>query len=420
MISENVYGLWPYHLHRAIRTAVREDTHSEDRWTDTDWYQAATRALGALGEQWTAAATLGPSRLLLVACLRQGLRLARDHRLADLGWLTAAAYTYTDDSVWEPLTLPADTTGAPDTPADALAELLTAITRRQHEHRQRTVERLSEVLDSGLLSADLVELALYYRAKAYKDLDQGAAARAGMRQVADAGGRLAPKARRGLANLARLAGDFPTALAAVPTLGWKGRHHRVLGDIHWSHAATDQAVAAFEAGRAEAEEHGAVGERAMMQVRLALALSFADPDRAAAELSLAHQLLEGLDQRSNALLAQAVALIKDAGTDGIIDRARSLNTDITGAGLPFLHRFVELAVAFHHAVREEDQELAATIGRLHELTATGDFAYFTDIAHYMAGLPLPGPTTTQWIDSPDAVRARWQHLVHTRRTRTGR
>ncbi|MER5359035.1 hypothetical protein [Streptomyces sp. NPDC002785] len=42
------------------------------------------------------------------------------------------------------------------------------------------------------------------------------------------------------------------------------------------------------------------------------------------------------------------------------------------------------------------------------------------VAHHMAGLPLPGPTTTQWIDSPDAVRARWQHLVHTRRTRTGR
>ncbi|MFJ2272500.1 hypothetical protein ACIOHO_40825 [Streptomyces sp. NPDC087849] len=132
--SENVYGLWPYHLHRAMR----EDTHSEDRWTDTDWYQAATRALGALGEQWTAAATLGPSRLLLVACLHQGLRLARDHRLADLGWLTAAAYTYTDDSVWKPLPLPADTTGAPDTPADTLAELLTAITRRQHEQWNHT------------------------------------------------------------------------------------------------------------------------------------------------------------------------------------------------------------------------------------------------------------------------------------------
>ncbi|MFJ2419952.1 ATP/GTP-binding protein [Streptomyces brevispora] len=414
LISENVYGLWPYHLHRAIRTAVREDTHSEDRWTDTDWHQAATRALAALGEQWTAATALGPSRLILVACLRQGLRLARDHRLADLAWLTDAAYAYTDDSVWEPLTLPADTTGAPDTPADALAELLTTITRRQHEHRQRTVERLSEVLDSGLLPPELNEMALYYRAKAYKDLDQGAAARAGMRQVADTDGRLAPKARRGLANLARLAGDFPTALAAVPALGWKGRHHRVLGDIRWSEADTDLAVAAFEAGRTEAEQHGAAGERAMMQVRLALAVSFADPARAGDELALAHQLLEGLDQRSNTLLALVVALIKDAGIPGVTDRAQGLHAEIEAAGLPFLHRFVELALAFHHAVRGEDQALAAAIDRLRTLTDAGDFAYFTDIAHFMAALPLPGPSTTRWTTSEDHVRSSWRGLVQAR------
>ncbi|MCX5199757.1 hypothetical protein OOK31_38770 [Streptomyces sp. NBC_00249] len=51
-----------------------------------------------------------------------------------------------------------------------------------------------------------------------------------------------------------------------------------------------------------------------MQVRLALALagSFADPDRAN-EFALAHQLLDGLGQRSNTLLAQVVALIKGAG-----------------------------------------------------------------------------------------------------------
>ncbi|MFJ7209449.1 ATP/GTP-binding protein [Streptomyces sp. NPDC098789] len=413
LIAENPYALWPYHLHRAIRSAVREDTHSEDRWTLADWHQAATRALAALGEQWTAGTALGPSRLLLVACLRQGLRLARDHRLTDLGWLIEAAYTYTDDSVWEPLTLPADT-GAPDTAADALAELLTAITRRQHEHRRQTVERLSEVLNTGLLSAELTELALYYRAKAYKDLDQGAAARAGMRQVADAGGRLAPKARRGLANLARLGGDFPTALAAVPTLGWKGRHHRVLGDIRWSEADTDLALTAFEAGRAEAEQHAAAGERAMMQVRLALAVSFADPVRAGDELAFAHQLLDGLDQRSNTLLALAVALIKDAGIPDVPGRAQSLHAEIEAAGLPFLHRFVELALAFHHAVRDEPQDLVATIDRLRTLTDTGDFAYFTDIAHFMAALPLPGPSTTRWTTNEDHVRSSWRHLVQAR------
>ncbi|RYJ19704.1 hypothetical protein CU044_7551 [Streptomyces sp. L-9-10] len=357
-----------------------------------------------------------------MACLRQGLRLARDHRLAGLGWLIDAAFVYTDDSVWEPLA--PSTAEDPDTPADALAELLTAIARRQREHRHRTADRLTAVLDTGLLPDELTEMALYYRAKAHKDLSQNDAARAGMQQVTDIGGRLASKARRGLANLARLAGDFPAALAAVPTLGWKGRHHRVLGDIHWSQADTDQAVAAFEAGRAEAEQHGAAGERAMTQARLALAVSFADPVRADDELALADQLLNGFDQRSNRLLAQAVALIKDAGTDAgtgdVTGRAQSLHTDIEAAGLPFLHRFVAVALAFHHAVRGEDQDLAATIGRLRELTVTGDFAYFTDIAHFMAGLPLPEPAATRWTKNDD-VRSAWRGLVRARQEhlRTG-
>ncbi|MFE4540262.1 ATP/GTP-binding protein [Streptomyces scopuliridis] len=421
LVTENPYALWPYHLHRAIRSAVHDDEHSDDRWTPADWHQAATRALTALGDQWTSATALAPSRTLLVACLRQGLRLARDHRLPGLGWLIDAAFVYTDDSVWEPLALPTTTAENPDTPADALAELLTAIARRQHEHRHRTADRLTAVLDTRLLPAELTEMALYYRAKAHKDLGQNDAARAGMRQVADADGRLAPRARRGLANLARLAGDFPTALAAVPTLGWKGRHHRVLGDIHWSQADTAAAVAAFEAGRAEAEQHGAAGERAMTQVRLALAVSFADPVRADDELALADQFLDGLDQRSNSLLAQVVALIKDAGTGGVTDRAQSLHADIETAGLPFLHRFVELALAFHHAVHGEDQALAATIGRLRELTATGDFAYFSDIAHFMAALPLPEPATTRWTKNEDDVRSAWRGLVQTRQEhlRTG-
>lgn len=352
--------------------------------------------------------------MLLVACLRQGLRLARDHRLTGLGWLIEAAFVYTDDSVWEPLALPTPSDPAPDSPADAVAELLTAITRRQREHRQLTADRLTAVLETGLLPAELTEMALYYRAKAHKDLSQNDAARTGMQQVVEADGRLALKARRGLANLARLAGDFPTALAAVPALGWQGRHHRVLGDIRWSQADTGLAVAAFEAGRAEAEQHGAAGERAMMQVRLALAVSFADPVRAGDELALAHQLLEGLDQRSNTLLALVVALVKDAGIPGVSDRAQGLHAEIEAAGLPFLHRFVELALAFHHAVRGENQDLAATIDRLRALTATGDFAYFTDIAHFMAALPLPEPSTIRWTTSEDDVRSSWRGLVQAR------
>ncbi|MER5710464.1 hypothetical protein [Streptomyces sp. NPDC002122] len=41
-------------------------------------------------------------------------------------------------------------------------------------------------------------------------------------------------------------------------------------------------MAAFEAGHAEGEQHGAAGERTMTKVRLAIALSFAGPRRPAA------------------------------------------------------------------------------------------------------------------------------------------
>ncbi|MEU9979565.1 hypothetical protein [Streptomyces sp. NPDC051014] len=76
LITENPYALWPYHLHRAIRSAVRDDNHSEDRWTPADWHHAANPR---------------PGRPRLIE----------------------AAFVYTDDSVWEHLTLP--TASAPPT-----------------------------------------------------------------------------------------------------------------------------------------------------------------------------------------------------------------------------------------------------------------------------------------------------------------
>ncbi|MFL4908188.1 ATP/GTP-binding protein [Streptomyces sp. MMS24-I2-30] len=88
MVTEQSGAIWPYHLHGAIRTALRtDDEHTEDRWTPADWHQAAERALAALGRQWQDASALVPARPLLVACLRQGLRLARDHHLDDLATL---------------------------------------------------------------------------------------------------------------------------------------------------------------------------------------------------------------------------------------------------------------------------------------------------------------------------------------------
>ncbi|MFF7975818.1 ATP/GTP-binding protein [Streptomyces sp. NPDC007905] len=415
-VREAPFGLWPFHLHGLIQSAVRNaDDTTDDRWTETDWQEAAQRAFNALGEQHQAAD--GPSRLLLVACLRQGLRLARDHRL-DLDWLTPAAWTYVSDSVWEPLAPPArqEQASALQTPAEALAELLHTLARRQHEHRARTVDRLTAVIDTALLPDELQEMAIYYRAKAERDLGRSSASRHGMQYVADRGGRLAPAARRGLAHLARLAGDFPTALATARTLGWTGRGHRVEGDIWWPHADMHRAAAAYAAARTQAEEHAIAGERATSQAQRAFVLSFTHPDAAAGEIDFAHQLLAGLVLRVTTATVSAAELIRDAGTTrDIEDRAEQLRTEIRLAGVNVAEPILELALTFHHAVQGADEKITDSIARLRELTRSGDYAYYADIAHFMTGLPLQAHSPARWVDGEESTRQRWRGLVIARR-----
>ncbi|MER5312849.1 hypothetical protein ABT034_34335 [Streptomyces sp. NPDC002773] len=71
-------------------------------------------------------------------------------------------------------------------------------------------------------------------------------------------------------------------------------------------------------------------------------------------------------------------------------------------------------LASRYTSRGEDQDLAVAIGRLRVLTATGDFVYFTDAAHFMAGLPLPERSTIRWTRSEDEVRSAWHGLVQAR------
>lgn len=414
-IGHDPFGLWPFHLHALIRSTIRgaqDDT--DDRWSERDWKQAAIRAFTALGEQWRAG-TAG-DRLLLTGCLRQGLALARDFAL-DPGWLTDAAWAYVGDSVWEPLAPPTrnDTVDGMTTAAHVLVELLAALARRQHEHRERTAERLTAVTATGLLPTDLHEMALYYLAKAQRDLGRSDDSRRGMQRVADGGGRLAPAARRGLAHLARLAGDFPTAQEIAQGLGWAGRHHRVLGDVWWPQGDLDRAATAYAAARDEAETHGVAGERATSQAQRAFVLAFTHPGRADDELHLADQLLTGLDLRATTLTTRIAALVRDAGTTGDLDdRVRVLRTEIGTTGLLDAQVTLELAACFHHAVTGAHDELDLTISRLRDLTRNGDHAYYTDIAHFMGALPLPGPSAIRWTTSEDEVRSAWRGLVQAR------
>lgn len=423
-VRDNPFSVWRYHLHDLIRATIRgADDATDDRWSPQDWAHAARRAFTALGEQW--AAGTGPGRQLLVGCLRQGLGVARDFRL-DLDWLVDAAWAYISDSMWEPITPPARSGADADTlqtASDALVETLSALARRQHEHRQRTADRLAAVVNTGLLPADLHDMAVYYLAKAQRDLGQSHDSRQGMQRVINGGGRLAPAARRGLAHLARLAGDFPTAIEAAQTLGWEGRHHRVFAEVWWAQGEMARAAAAYRAGRIEAEEHAVAGEAATAQSMRALALAFIDPDQADDELQLAEQLLAGVNIRVSRINAQIAALVRDAGKPGDWeDRAALVRAEINISGLSSVETTLELAVCFHHAVQRAGDEIAASIVQLRRLTRSGNYAYYVDIAHFMADLPLAEASPARWVDGEQPTRQRWRHLVVARRAylRTGR
>ncbi|WP_404870994.1 ATP/GTP-binding protein (plasmid) [Kitasatospora griseola] len=443
LVLEHPAGLWPYHLHGVVRSTLRHaDDRTDDSWSEQDWHTAAQRAFTAIGDHWTTststdAGTAGASagagtvgREVLVACLRQGLRLARDHRL-DLDWLTDAAWAYIGDSVWEPLAPPAPAplpsrnatpshtghseTAPAATPADMLVETLSALTRRQHEHRARTAQRLAAVVDSHLLPEDLHLMALYYLAKAQRDLGHRTGSRHGMQTVADSTSRLAPAARRGLVHLLRLAGDFPAAHQAAQHLGWAGRQHRVEGDLHWPHGDMTTAAAAYLTARTQAEHHRVAGETATCQAQRAFALAFTDPGLADDEIDLAQQLLTGLDLRATALTVRTAQLLRDAGTDHLDQRIDQLRTDALASGITAAQAAVDLAAAFHHAVRDNHTEHTAAVTRLHDLTRDGDYAYYTDIAHYMADQNPDSPSTARWNTDEQTVRTRWHALVTDRR-----
>lgn len=71
-------------------------------------------------------------------------------------------------------------------------------------------------------------------------------------------------------------------------------------------------------------------------------------------------------------------------------------------------------MAFHHAVRGAHDDLTATIDRLRQETANGDFAYYVDVATAMGDLAQPAESAVQWLDDAHTVRDRWRALVAAR------
>lgn len=179
----------------------------------------------------------------------------------------------------------------------------------------------------------------------------------------------------------------------------------------------DRAAAAYRTARGEAEDESVDGERAVCQAQLSLALAFTDPPVAEEEIGLAEQLLEQLDMRATNLTVHIAALARDAGRDDadIEDRGHVVRTEAQIAGVREAEVKLELALAFHHAVRDDQEQLATDLGRLRELSEGGDHAHYIEIARFMAALPSAPDASARWVDGPEPTRQRWRALVTTRR-----
>jgi hypothetical protein len=405
---------WPYHLHGLIREAIREaDATAEDRWSPADWRRAAQRAFDALGAELPPG---GEGRRRLVACLTQGLRLARDHGL-ELGWTVDAAYRYVGDSVWEPVELPPGPSGSP---AAALAATLRAVARRQHVHRQETVDQLTAVLAEGLLPLDAEDLARYFLAECQRDLGRHEESAAGMRQVADGSGPLTADAARGLVHLARRLGAFPSVRTAAERLPAGSRRHRTLGDLWWTQGHITRACAAYDDACREAEAESNPGEAALSRACLAFAAAFQDTGRADQQIRLAERQLAGASIRWAEIQTRIAALLRDAGTDPALPaRAAEVEADAEAGGLTSSVAYARLALCFHHAVRADQAALAAARARLRACVSGAEFAYLLEITHFFDGSePPPDLPRASWLDGTPDTADRWAALVTDRRAAT--
>ncbi|WP_432093607.1 ATP/GTP-binding protein [Streptomyces sp. bgisy100] len=420
---------WPYSLHGLVRAAVRDaDSTSEDRWSEADWQRAAQRAFTALGSEFRQARESG-DRARLVACLQQGLRLARDHAL-DLDWLADAAYAYVDGMIWEPVEIPRRTTACSadadgriqpspvgSGAAEALATTLTAVARRQRQHRELTSAALSEVLGSGSLPAHLREIAEYFRAECDRDLGRFDASMAGMRSVAEGGGRMALDASRGLLHLARRLGHFPDVQNAIDHLGTRGRRSRTLGDLWWPQGRISLSCAGYARGRDDAESAGERGEAALAQACLAFAASFGDRTRAREQIARSADLLRGVTARWADLQRQNAELLCDAGADpGLPQRAASVAAEAESTGLTSSAAYARLAECFHAAVLDDQAALGDARERLRAHVRGAEFAYLLELSYLMADdTPPEDLPRAQWLDGEDQTRARWTSCVADRR-----
>ncbi|MFF3877302.1 hypothetical protein [Streptomyces sp. NPDC001978] len=80
---------------------------------------------------------------------------------------------------------------------------------------------------------------------------------------------------------------------------------------------------------------------------------------------------------------------------------------------------LELALGFHHSVRDDRDQVETVLTRLHELTRGDGYACYSDIVSFTVDLPTQAewPSPVRWLGGEAATRDRWRGLVTTGRVR---
>jgi hypothetical protein len=239
-----------------------------------------------------------------------------------------------------------------------------------------------------------------------------------MRVVAEAEGRLAATARRGLVHLARRTGAFRQAHEAAARLGREGRQDRVMGDLLWPQGSIALACSSYADARDQALAAGQVGEAALSQACLAFAAAFQDRPRAAEQIARAEELLGGVSIRWADVQTRIAGLVRDAGTaDDIPARAEAVAAEARASGLTSSVAYVRFTECLHALVAGDTDCLRQARERLTGECVNGvEFAYLAELTYLMADEDPPADLCrAEWLDTAAQVRARWVGLVEDRR-----
>jgi hypothetical protein len=392
----------PYSLHVTLRQVLRADT---SYWSATDWRIAATRAFDELGRR----AASRPDRLALYGMLLQGLHLSHEFDLP-VQWLSAAGRALARQGGLDAASLD----GITDSAAANLSCLLGVVARRGKMPFRSWARALNECGQAGLSETDLTWaraleadalLSSGHSAEATRIYSEVLASPHAPAEVAaDARTMFALTLlkRSAFADLARLAASDPSAMASA----------RLLGDVYRSNARWPESSDQYRLGLSQAEAEEDRGLAALFRAELALIEGWtaqADPRHWA---NLDADELEPWT-RSMHLLARALydATADPAGSVAFIEQTERVAADFEMNDVVLDALVVRAFVAAAHKQTKRLLDVQDSF-----IKAIGDqpeYLHWREVVGWWAGEPAR-PSAVQWLDGPEAARARWLRTLSTR------